>query len=203
MDFARWLSDNPEIAQMVLNQLEFPKNRIGPTYPITGLDRRTASGIAIWFGYQMSELGRPEGILPSDKDWSGLWKAEELEGEYQFGITPVEDPGRLLVYRDYYLDQQIDPATFLKPTGTGSASPSGLFDLQGNAWEWSSSDLILDRRESNNQEPLKWKLHGGGYFGQHRFNEFEPPRENAVFITRSQAIGFRIILRPTLYLKNR
>lgn len=203
MDFARWLSDNPEIAQMTLNQLELPDAYIGPTYPITGLDRRRASGIAIWFGYQMSELGRPAGMLPSDEDWFELWQTEDLDGDYQFGITPVEDPARLLVYRDYYLDQKLDPNNFLKPTGTGTASPSGLFDLQGNAWEWSSSDLVLDRRESNNQEPLKWKLHGGGYFGQHRFNEFEPPRENAVFITRPQAIGFRILLRPTPFLNKR
>ena len=77
----------------------------------------------------------------------------------------------------------------------GAPSPHGLFDLEGNAWEWSSSDLLLRREESHNQEILKWMLHGGGYFGQHRFNEFEPPRDNAVFITRPEAIGFRIILQ--------
>jgi hypothetical protein len=82
----------------------------------------------------------------------------------------------------------------------GVASPHGLFDLQSNAWEWSASDLVLKREESHNQETLKWMLHGGGYFGQHRYSSFEPPRDNAVFITRPEAIGLRIILQtnPTL-----
>ena len=196
MDFARWLSDNQEIAQLILNQLDFQSGRMGPTHPITGLDRRTASGIAIWFGHQMDDFGRPLGSLPEDGDWAELWESDNLDGEYLYGIAPVEDPARLVVYKDYYLDQHIEPADFLKPTGSGGASLHGLFDLQGNAWEWSASDLILDRRESNNQEPIKWKLHGGGYFGQHRFNEFEPPRENVVFITRPQAVGFRVVLTP-------
>ena len=202
MDFARWLSDNAEIAQLVLNQLDFSSEQIGPTYPVTGLDRRTASGISIWFGYQMKEFDRPISSLPEEKDWDQLWLSENLEGEYQFGITPVEDPARLLIYKDYYLDNLIDPQNYLKPAGSRRASRNGLFDLEGNAWEWSSSDLILDRSESNNQEPFKWKLHGGGFFGQHRFNEFEPPRENAVFITRPQAIGFRIIITPNSKLLN-
>ena len=196
MDFARWLSDNPEIAQLVLGQLNFQPDHTGPTFPLTGLDRRTASGIATWFGYQMFELARPLTSLPEEKHWAELWQSENLKSTYQFGITPVEDPARLLVYRDYYLDQNINPLEFLKPTGQSTPSPHGLFDLQGNAWEWSASDLRLDRNESNNFEPIKWKLHGGGYFGQHRFNEFEPPRENAVFITRPEAIGFRIIIQP-------
>jgi serine/threonine protein kinase len=203
MDFARWLSDNPEIANLILSQLNFQPDRMGPTFPVTGLDRRTASGMANWFGYQMFELARPLTSLPQEKDWMELWQSENLEGTYQFGITPVEDPARLLVYRDYYLDQTIDPINFLKSTGQGLASPSGLFDLQGNAWEWSASDLLLDRDESNNFEPVKWKLHGGGYFGQHRFNEFEPPRENAVFITRPEAIGFRIVIQPNTTILNR
>ncbi len=196
LDFARWLSDNREIESLILSQLDFSSPGLGPTHPITGLDRRTASGIALWFGYQLNELGRPLGYLPTETDWKKLWGSEGLEGNYQFGITPVEDPARLLVYQDYYLDPQIDPADFLNPTGSGVPSLNGLFDLEGNAWEWSSSDLILDREESNNQEPLKWKLHGGSWFGQHRFNEFEPPRDNSVFITRPQAIGFRIVIRP-------
>lgn len=203
MDFARWLSDNPEIARLILSRLDFQPDRIGPTFPVTGLDRQTTSGIATWFGYQMFELARPLTSLPEEEDWIKLWQSEDLEGTYQFGITPVEDPARLLVYRDYYLDLDIDPINFLKPTGQGLASPSGLFDLQSNAWEWSASDLLLDRNESNNFEPVKWKLHGGGYFGQHRFNEFEPPRENAVFITRPQAIGFRIVIQPNTTILNR
>ena len=196
MDFARWLSDNQEIAPLTLNQLTFQPDRMGPTHPITGLDRRTASGISIWFGHQMDEWGRPLGSLPEEDDWEQLWQSENLGGDYRYGIVPVEDPARLVVYQDYYLDQGIEAADFLRPAGSGVPSLHGLFDLQSNAWEWSASDLILDRRESNNQEPVKWKLHGGGYFGQHRFNEFEPPRENAVFITRPQAIGLRIVLTP-------
>ena len=116
------------------------------------------------------------------------------------GIAREESPERLIVLRDYYLDLEVKPESYLKPVGIESASLHGLFDLEGNAWEWSSSDLILSRNESNNQETLKWMLHGGGYFGQHRFNAFEPPRENAVFITRPEAIGLRIILKgnPTI-----
>lgn len=196
MDFARWLSDNREIESLILSQLDFSSPNLSPTHPITGLDRRIASGIALWFGYQLNELGRPLGSLPTDEDWEALWDSEKLKGSYQFGITPVEDPARLLVYQDYYLDNQIHSTNYLKPTGSGPSSLNGLFDLEGNAWEWSSSDLILDRAESNNQEPVKWKLHGGSWFGQHRFNEFEPPRDNAVFITRPQAIGFRLIIQP-------
>lgn len=197
MDFARWVSENPEVSHLILSQLELPPERVGPTHPLTGLDRRTVSGLATWFGYQMDFLGRPLGTLPTQKDWESLWISEDLKGKYKFGIIPVEVQDRLLVYRDYYLDNKIEPFKYLQPVGSKAPSPHGLFDLEGNAWEWSASDLILNRAESNNGEPLKWMVHGGGYFGQHRFNQYEPPRKNAVFITRPEAIGFRIVLSPT------
>jgi tetratricopeptide (TPR) repeat protein len=200
MDFARWLADNREIEHLIMSQMDVDPKRIGPTYPVTGLDRRTAKSLAVWFGYNMEQLARPVSALPTRQHWEELWETEGLKEDYQFGLAPEENPDRVLVLRDYYLDKGIQPESHLKPVGMGVASPHGLFDLQGNAWEWSASDLVLKREESHNQETLKWMLHGGGYFGQHRYSSFEPPRDNAVFITRPEAIGLRIILQtnPTL-----
>ena len=195
MDFARWLAYNREIEPLIMSQIKIDPERIGPTYPVTGLDRRTAHSIAVWFGYQMAHLSRPKSELPTREHWEDLWISEGLRNDYQFGIVPEENPDRIIVIRDYYLDPEVQPETYLKPVGFGTSSPHGLFDLEGNAWEWSASDLPLTRNESFNQETLKWILHGGGFFGQHRFSSFEPPRENTVFITRPEAIGFRIVLQ--------
>lgn len=200
MDFARWLSDNREISHEVLSSVNLTNADIGPTHPITGLDRLTTVNVANWFGYNMVLQARPYGRLPTQEQWASLHVSSEIEGDYKFGIFPNNNRQRILIVKQYYSDSNLDPFAYIKPVGLDNPSPRGLYDLAGNAWEWSSSTVHLEVAESFNQEPLKWILHGGGRFGQHRFHENEPPRTNSVFVSREDALGGRIILIPNAEL---
>ncbi|MCF7762265.1 MAG: protein kinase [Verrucomicrobia bacterium] len=200
MDFARWLSDNREISHEVLSSANLANADIGPTHPITGLDRLTTVNVANWFGYNMILQARPYGRLPTQEQWASLHASNEIDAEYKFGIFPNNNRQRMLIVKQYYSDSNLDPSAYIKPVGLGNPSPGGLYDLTGNAWEWSSSTVHLEAAESFNREPLKWILHGGGRFGQHRFHENEPPRTNSVFVSREDAIGGRIVLVPNAEL---
>ncbi len=196
MDFARWLSFNREISHLVLMELDLDPDQLGPTHPITGIDRQTANAIAQWTGYSMTEFARPRSGLPTSTHWQNLWKSESLPGDYRFGIMPQPSPERMIILNDYYLDPFLRANSYLHQVGIGEESTHGLYDLTGNAWEWSDSALLLDRSESTNNEPLKWMLHGGQGYGEIRFHSFEPPRPNTVFINRAEAIGIRVVLYP-------
>lgn len=200
MDFGRWLAFNPEIAHLVLQDLDLNPEHIGPTHPMTGLDRQTVLAIAAWAGYQMTEFTRLRSMLPSSTQWKNLWASESLEGNYRFGIIPQTNPERMIILKDYYLDPQLRSENFLQPVGSEPATLHGLYDLTGNAWEWSDSELVLDRDESTNQQPFKWMIHGGGTYGEMRFHTFEPPRPNAVFVNRLESIGFRVVLTPNRFI---
>ncbi len=200
MDLGRWLAFNPEISQVVLEGLELDSRTVLPTDPVTGLDQRTASYIAAWAGYRMEKFGRPKGRLPITQDWQTLWANEALPGNYRFAIIPQENPERTIVLRDYYLDSGLKPSNYLRPVGSSDPSPSGLFNLTDNVWEWSDSQLELKRENSPNGYPLKWILHGGGTYGVIRFHQHEPPVPDSVYVQRRDAIGSRLVIEanPTL-----
>ncbi|MDA1276848.1 MAG: bifunctional serine/threonine-protein kinase/formylglycine-generating enzyme family protein [Verrucomicrobia bacterium] len=196
MDFARWLADNMEFYSEVQDSIKMTRNGFGPTHPITGLSRRVTSSMASWMGDKMILQARPYGKLPTQQHWVELHDLGEIHREYKFGIFPNQSIQRIEILRDYYSDTNINASAHIKPVAMKAPSGAGLFDLSGNAWEWSSSTVQLDVEESFNEEPLKWILHGGGKFGEHTFHENEPPRTNSVYVPRMDSIGSRIVLIP-------
>lgn len=93
------------------------RNTLGPNYPATHMSYFDACAYCRWKG----------GRLPSAAEWDMIAGDSVITGNVWEGLFPYEDSGN----DGYHL--KVAPRGQFKPNTTG------LYDIFGNVWEWTSS----------------------------------------------------------------
>ncbi|MEO5859565.1 MAG: SUMF1/EgtB/PvdO family nonheme iron enzyme [Pyrinomonadaceae bacterium] len=114
--YAEFLAATGQVAPPSWKDGVFPETE--SSFPVTGITWYEAAEYAAWKGKR----------LPTEAEWE--FAARGTEG------------------RDYPWGDEWDPSLAnaggklkgLRPVGQGGASPFGILDMSGNAWEWTSSD---------------------------------------------------------------
>jgi formylglycine-generating enzyme required for sulfatase activity len=170
-------------------------------HPVVGVNLQDALAFCNWLTTTERSTGKINATqtyrLPTSTEWSAA-----------AGIARARKPGAELTAEETLSDQRrfpwgttwpppvnsanlaennipgfTDPDIFTAPVGKTPASPDGLFDLAGNAWEWTW--------ESNLSTSPKGQLRGGSwaYFNEECLRSsyiYEVPAD-----LRSATIGFR------------
>lgn len=169
--YPKWLAKNNEYNIYEGTEKDYYKN-IGMSeknldYPITGVTHRDAEAYCKWLSKKTKQIYR----LPTEKEWEFAAKGGE-----DFDYAGANKIAEVAWYNEN-AKGTIHPVKQKKP------NKYGLYDMSGNAWEWTSSVHSNDYRI----------LHGGSwYFGEqscnikHRGSEL--PTNHANFI------GFRVVL---------
>jgi hypothetical protein len=193
MDFARYVDQLGRGSESAGSQWRNPGFAIGPTHPVTWVDRSVADHFAQWYSKLPNQPTTGlEGVgLPLIKSWKLMLGAEPgwQQAPIQSAILPSENELRERHWFKWISDPQIDAGQHIQPVGQGEPSSQGLYDLFGNAWEWAIDaqtfpDRMLPRPYGT--------FFGGGIFGQVGFDGVPPPREKMALVNRAEAVGFRI-----------
>jgi formylglycine-generating enzyme required for sulfatase activity len=166
-----------------VQSLEFLWNSPPLSYdpPVVNISWDDAVAFSKW-------LSSKEGVtyrLPTEAEWEWCCRAGSLS-RYSHG----DDESLLKEYAVYALDHPTPPS---KKTANGL----GLFDMQGNVWEWCHDTFAAYTAEST-VDPVgphqgnSRSLRGGGYYGTPLITR------SAVRLNRTpnswySAIGFRIV----------
>jgi formylglycine-generating enzyme required for sulfatase activity len=115
-EYAEFLNATGEVAPPSWKDGVYPETEAN--FPVTGVTWYEAAEYAAWKGKR----------LPTEAEWE--FAARGPEGRaYPWGdewdATLANAGGQL---------------KGLRPVGQGGASPFGIYDMSGNAWEWTSSD---------------------------------------------------------------
>lgn len=118
----------------------------------------------------------PNSAEPDDFPWGGAWPPPGDAGNY---YSPRTDG----VKNDGYL--------FTAPVGRFKPSPDGLYDLGGNAWEWTG--------ENDRDTGIKGVLRGGSWMHWRRDFLASSYQLEVKANTRSPGMGFRCVLEDSFY----
>lgn len=120
--------------------------------------------------------------LPTQEEWKKVQREGYASGPYVWGkVWPMPSGTANLADNVSY-----DRHTFTSPAGSYFPARNGVYDLVGNVWEWCQDG-------NGNQRTLL-----GGSWMQYQGSDFSPGMQlNLGAETKSQDIGFRIILVPT------
>jgi serine/threonine-protein kinase len=114
--YAEFLSATGEVAPPSWKDGVYPEAEAN--FPVTGVTWYEAAEYAAWKGKR----------LPTEAEWE--FAARGTEGRaYPWGDE-----------WDATLANAGGQTKGLRPVGQGGASPFGIYDMSGNAWEWTSSD---------------------------------------------------------------
>ncbi|HQU91432.1 MAG TPA: SUMF1/EgtB/PvdO family nonheme iron enzyme [Pyrinomonadaceae bacterium] len=114
--YAEFLSATGEVAPPSWKDGVYPESEAN--FPVTGVTWYEAAEYAAWKGER----------LPTEAEWE--FAARGPEGR----VYPWGDEW------DATLANAGGQLKGLRPVGQGGASPFGIYDMSGNAWEWTSSD---------------------------------------------------------------
>ena len=97
--------------------------------PVVGVDWDRAVAFAVWVGRR----------LPSEAEWERAARDADDRRRYPWGTSRVRAQANV-----WFDGQYADPFASLAPVASFEPSPTGLYDLAGNAWEW-CADRYADR----------------------------------------------------------
>jgi formylglycine-generating enzyme required for sulfatase activity len=167
-------------------------------HPVVSVSWNEAKAFCLW----LTERERRYGLIPSsasyrlptDREWTWFMgrftepKAlprdldENANGGYVWGLEwpPSKNVG------NFGVDMDVDSFEFTSPVGSFAASPVGLFDVAGNAWEW------CEDWYSNNQ--IYRVLRGGSWRGETYRNNLATERHAHLPRATVDCYGFRCVL---------
>ncbi|MFK7758060.1 MAG: SUMF1/EgtB/PvdO family nonheme iron enzyme [Flavobacteriales bacterium] len=112
-----------------------------------------------------------KGRLPTAEEWEGLVDYKEIPGNIWEGYFPTKDEGK-----DGYL------MTYA-PVNAFSANVNGLYNLRGNVWEWTSTEVAGS-----------YLIKGGSYLTDYAQGGFLPDVKVAVPSNSLRCdLGFRCV----------
>ncbi|MBI4661029.1 MAG: SUMF1/EgtB/PvdO family nonheme iron enzyme [Verrucomicrobia bacterium] len=193
MDFARFVQEEGRGYRSAGEFWKNPGYTQSPVDPVVGIDRATAEVFAIWLNSRWKNLRRPQTQLPTLGHWKAVAETAGKNQSLRIGIFPQPEEWQSDHYRDKYREARFDARRFVKPVAMGEPNSFGIYDLDGNVWEWSQD--FYDHPATPGPTPTTWMLHGGGRFGEVSYHAFELPEPNMRFIGQKEAIGFRVVMQ--------
>lgn len=194
MDFAKFIDEKGVGWEGAGDFWKTPGYPQGPVSPVVGIDLATARAFAKWLILSAPELDKAQSDLPSAEQWLAAADDEELA----IGVYPDFYEWNTNHYMDEYYDPRLEPGQYIRPVGLGEPNAYGLYDMNGNVWEWSFELYDKEGETLPNQGKYAWMLLGGGTYGEVSYHGFSPPNENTRFVLLKQAIGFRVVFQLDL-----
>ena len=124
--------------------VQLPK-ALEPTEPVTGVTWRQAKELVAW-------LNRS---LPSEVQWERAARGTDFGERFPWGASKARPGGNV------WQTGPTDPFPELAPVGSFPATPLGLYDLGGNAWEW-CEDRYRRSLEEVPRDGSAWRGEGWG-----------------------------------------
>jgi formylglycine-generating enzyme required for sulfatase activity len=195
---------------------EWPKPDFqqGPTHPAVMVSWDDAQAFCAWLtwrGRKFGQLSAGEHYrLPSDHEWScaiGIGqsevpskspeqKSQELQHVFPWGAWPLKKgagnySGEEALGHETWKEQSIltgyrDDFPYTAPVGSFEANRFGLFDLNGNAWEWCEDTF--------NATDTSRVMRGASFNNGSRGALSSSKRDHHPSNARNDSYGFRVVL---------
>ena len=120
----------------------------GPGRPATGMTRAAALHFARWLSEKTGRLYR----LPTEIEWEYACRAGH-EDAFGLGVAYQEDPESIASLLSKHAWFEVNSDGSLRDVGTLAPSSWGLYDLLGNAAEWTLRPYDDDRYSSLGDAP--------------------------------------------------
>jgi formylglycine-generating enzyme len=182
-------------------------------YPVVCLSWGDANSYCEWLTLKAQEAGIIEDgwvyRLPTEKEWEYAaraggtsvytWGDDPEEAQFYanvFDATPKPDGEELLFA---HFDSE-DGFAYTAPVGQFKPNKNGLYDIQGNVWEWCLNDYF-DYPQCGTgskffSEKYKYKVLRGGSWDNHMGSFAVTLRRVEKSSFASNATGFRVVLAP-------
>ncbi len=163
-----------------------------PTQPVVGISWYEAGAYCAWLS---RETGQHFG-LPSEAQWEAA-AAGPKGRRYPWGKEDdkLSNPPR--ANTDQWHLRQTSPVGLFR---AGATPETGLYDMGGNVWEWTSSlgqkYPILDGDSRDHPEQTGSRIIRGGAWGGLAEDARAACRSDTIPDNRNDGLGFRVVLFP-------
>lgn len=147
--------------------VSLPDNRSRMDLPVTGVSWNQANDFCRWLGKEFD--------LPSQAQWE--YAAGGAKGlVYPWGNDPDGNPSRKKRHR-------------LTPAATAPPASFGLFDMEGNAWEWTRDCYDAVRKGDS----CSRRVAKGGSWSEHVWNLRVANKSFGLADQGYKGLGFRVV----------
>ena len=169
-----------------------PGSRYADDEPVVHVALEDAEAFAAWVG----------GRLPSEAEWEHAARGGLVGARYAWGDEERPGPGDVLAnhWQGAFPQQNLalDGFAGLAPVASFPPNGFGLFDVAGNAWEWTADAWTADHRPGRPGDPSANAIRGGSYLCAPSYcDRYRPSaRTRGARDTGSSHLGFRVVFDP-------
>ena len=160
----------------------FPLKSVPADYPVVGVNWFDLSDYLAWFNLQTGRTFR----LPTLIEWHAMARDVRREAP-----PPRFSDPRLAWAASYGAEEGI--SAVLKPSRSFSVSPEGIFDLDGNVWEW-TADCAADGFSGADQDRCPAYYLGGNHIAAVSVFVRDPATGGCSTGVPPANIGLRLVL---------